>query len=501
MDKAQILSILNQIEAKYPVDAWKINDISVWPILRIRLAERLFKYSQNTGHSPSASRLKKKSVFQAGQHVIKSLMMVPVALWKLRRSGTEVNQVYLASGIHRTWLPHGWFSRFADPLIAEDQALGGKSILLEFDSPLHYPAPRVHEPWVVAMQGFSPLAYLAGKLYHQLASVSCSLPQYEGFLEYLSSEGVSSIAEELSISALAYRTLVVELYSRFFRKWLQRYRPTCVLVVSYYSLEAMALCDAAYRLGIPTVDIQHGIQGPLHTSYAQWNKVPSMGYSLLPQVFWTWNKSSALTIQLWSKAHSYHRTFVGGNPWLTYWQKGLSDTQAQSLLTSLPDNMVLYSLQPVSPRFPPWLVEAIRATKEDYQWWVRLHPRQLSEQKAIMEELEALGLLDFVNLHEATTLPLFTLLARTRVHITQWSTVIWEAAAFGVPSVAIHPTGKDLFKDQLPENILYCAYQADELIHLIRQLSSHKSAPMSMNNNNQQSLLKLRELLSIPRVE
>ena len=491
MNKAEILAILNRVEANYPVDTWKVNGLHVWPILRIRLAERLFKRSLKTDNSSPPAPPVKKSVFHSARLLIKNLAMLPGALQKLWHFRAGVDHVYLASGIHRTELPDGWFSRFADPLIAEDQASGKTSLLLEFDSPKRYPTPRVHESSVAVMQPFSPLIYGAAKLYYRLASVRRWLPQYEDFREDLRRQGFDDIAQELSGAAITYRSLVVWLYSRFFQRWLRRFRPASVFVVSYYSVEAMALCDAAFRLNIPTVEIQHGVQGPLHTSYARWDKVPALGYSVLPKIFWTWNESSAATIRAWSKPHAYHQAFVGGNPWLTYWQKEGSHAPS----TSLPDRMILYSLQPVSPLFPPFLVEAIRATQDDYQWWIRLHPRQLKEQETIVNEIKALGLLDFVNVQEATSLPLFTLLAQTRVHITQWSTVIWEAAAFGVPSIAVHPTGKDLFQDELPQDLLYYADGADELCRLLRELSSRKSAPITMASSNQQSLLRLSELL------
>ena len=66
-----------------------------------------------------------------------------------------------------------------------------------------------------------------------------------------------------------------------------------------------------------------------------------------------------------------------------------------------------------------------------------------------------MGLLGKVEVRQASTMPLPFLLSRSVSHITQWSSVVIEAAQFKVPSIVLDLKGKELFKDYLSDRIAY----------------------------------------------
>ena len=84
------------------------------------------------------------------------------------------------------------------------------------------------------------------------------------------------------------------------------------LVVSYYNVESMAWTLAMGRAGIPSVDVQHGVQSDSHFAYSGWEVVPPGGWELLPMHFWCWSEPDAMRIRRWGTP--YHGASAMGQP-------------------------------------------------------------------------------------------------------------------------------------------------------------------------------------------
>ena len=83
----------------------------------------------------------------------------------------------------------------------------------------------------------------------------------------------------------------------------------------------MAFNLSCRRFGIPSIDIQHGVQGDYNAGYGRWLRVPVAGYELLPSIFWCWSKDEADSIEKWSqKVQASHKAIVGGNLFLDLWR-------------------------------------------------------------------------------------------------------------------------------------------------------------------------------------
>ena len=95
----------------------------------------------------------------------------------------------------------------------------------------------------------------------------------------------------------------------YFKRVLARVRPKLVFVTCWYATESMACILACNELGIPSIDIQHGIQ-EFHVAYARWNRVPNGGYELLPTYFWCWSEAEASVIRGWAGDLSAHQPIV-----------------------------------------------------------------------------------------------------------------------------------------------------------------------------------------------
>jgi hypothetical protein len=121
----------------------------------------------------------------------------------------------------------------------------------------------------------------------------------------------------------------------------------------------------------------------------------------------------------------------------------------------------------------------MRASPADWRYWFRLHPvNQAKRQADARRILGPLGV-DTRLTQFATEAPLHALLGRMDCHLSvSLSTVISEAAAFGVPSVAIGREAPDFYRAELSTGMLAAATTGPELLEAVRrQLLRGRSTP------------------------
>lgn len=148
------------------------------------------------------------------------------------------------------------------------------------------------------------------------------------------------------------------------------------------------------------------------------------------------------------KGHG-HEASVTGNCWVELWKSG----KVSSRPYHWPENIILYTLQPVENCFEDYLMETIKRTASTFRWWIRLHPRQFHEKVIIFQRLRDGGVLHMVNLEEATEFPLPEVLIRSSLHITKFSGSFLEATEFNVPSIIIDQRGRDYLGAFIDERI------------------------------------------------
>jgi hypothetical protein len=82
------------------------------------------------------------------------------------------------------------------------------------------------------------------------------------------------------------------------------------------------------------------------------------------------------------------------------------------------------------------------------KWWFRLHPRQLGSQ--VESDLWCLYKDNkYIIIPEATNSPLPALMTLIDLHVTCFSSCIFEAAAFDVPTILIHKMGREYFNEHI----------------------------------------------------
>lgn len=438
--------LVHLLESSFPVADWTIDGLHVWPLFRLALTNNFIK-APISRPGPRGIALAKDLAIQVAQ------------LAAARRADTEheatlgetADAVFLNTGISYIQNRGAYYERFCDPLITRLAAAGHGALMLTPASPLPVPRRTPSRPIFAELLAVR----LQATLWARLARPAIHLPGFEALREALGPQAAQAPGRLL----LTRQAALVEAYARYFAVILRQARAKVGLVVCYYSFAGQGFVLACRRLGIPSIDIQHGVHGELHRAYGRWDRVPASGYELLPAIFWCWSDTEAAAIERWRAAGSPHRPVVGGNPLLEAWPQVYPDAAADRarldaehpVPTGTPRILItLQSLPDISP-----LIDAIRAGGDRWFWHIRCHPNQGDRPDGLEARLAAEG---FQNAEArlGTALPLYSLLPAMSAHVTAYSAVVYEAQALGVPSVVTHKLAADIFADLIAEgNVRY----------------------------------------------
>jgi hypothetical protein len=447
-----IKNFVLSIESKLPVNDWTFDGVHIWPFIRLQLFFYLRKQtyeSQDKKDANPAARVNNNSEVVRNNRYAGFIKKIRSAFFYYRwRSKIKPKKyVFTAHNTHRINYKDVFYNRFFDTIIDENQ-LKMKSCFIEFGSRKRQELANSEIVIQVddILRSYTDYYYLK-KILFRKRDTSFNLQAYQLFLDLLTENGVSkdftnkfSIKNLQSILDTKYQVEI-----QFYLELFDKIKPQKLICLCYYT--DISMIAAANKLGIETVEMQHGAQTPAHLAYGRWSVVPPHGYDFLPRSYWSWDEYSKNAINEWAGNNKLYKTFVGGNVWVDYWN---SKTDTYNY-----NNFILYTLQPDSLRldelFTVQIVALIKSGK--YNWFIRLHPRQLNKINEIKEYLEKNDILKMVNIEQATKDPLPVLLKNCLVHVTNSSASTIEAALFNKKTLLLHEIGKLYYSDLIDEGI------------------------------------------------
>jgi hypothetical protein len=274
-------------------------------------------------------------------------------------------------------------------------------------------------------------------------------------------------------------------FARIFERLLRTLGPKAFIHSVYYHPVGMAWMLACRWAGVTSIDLQHGRLGPHHGLYTDLTAAPADGYHLLPDRIWCWGSRTRDDIARHKNPEcAHHSGFVGGNAWLYKWRygdtaafapPGLADFQKQTSGA----RRILVSLQPLESPLSPALLQAMREAPPEWLWLVRLHPLRRHTAPEVAALLTRNGVTAF-EIEAATSFPLFALLRLVEHHVTAFSSVVVEAAAFDLQSSLTAPEGVAAFGPEVEQGICrYTPTAAALLAHICEVLSRGRTAVRS----------------------
>jgi hypothetical protein len=469
MDRKEVAEFLSEIEKKYPVDEWTIDGVHVWPIVKfnIFIRWRSVEYKKyNSLLKKSSEKVKSKSrvatLFISFKHLFKLLF----------KKRAELPILFAGANTYRVDFEGESINRYFQPITEYLRAQFDHDFLLTEYTPQNDSKNYKSRDKLLFLDLYFPAARFLQ--YFNTRRSEENLPGFEAFLNDFRAKMPELVKSMKYLKILRARIKELKAYEFIYNILFDKHSPRYAISLCYYSLPIYAMNRAAQKRGIVSVDMQHGGIGYTHPAYSNYSKVPSSGFNVMPKIFWCWDTASARAIETWSSKQKFHRVIVGGNPWSSYFKNTKTSYK-------FPDKkIILYTLQLNFPE--AFIVEAIRNTPGEYQWWLRLHPRTLSMKEDLKEFLIREGIYDKVEIDNAVLYPLPQILLNSVIHVSRSSGSIIEASQLGVKSVIIHETGVDNYRDYI-ENNEAISFLKDSPDELLKTIIENEKPPASPGDN------------------
>lgn len=468
---SDVIDAVNRLERAFPVAAWRCGDIDLWPSYRLRLYGGAVGSLLTAQAPPTALGRWRRLADRAAR----ALWRVPLAAWQDRRAHAGVQPgtaaVFLSDGVSFMRLADAWFDRVVDPVMQAFEARGLRSLKLT-------PLAEAHVPRHQRSRFVQP-AIDRVKLLASRRRPALDVPQFDALADAARADFGSQVPSHDWLQTQAAR---LDALARWFGPTLERSGAALAFVNTWYSLEGQAFVLAARRLGLRTVDLQHGMQGSQHVAYARWLAVPPGGFSTLPDEFWVWGGAEAQAIDAWSLATPRHRARVTGNYWLQHWRQDsdplVADylSQARALRDGAATQVLVGLTWGVAEEENDRLIAAARACDPSVRFWWRLHPVDSARRDEFAAHLQRSGL-DGSRVGVATDLPLYALLRCADLTISHSSTVVQEAAEFGLPSVVTSDYGAALFASMVAQGDVLHADEPAAIAAAIATLAARPRRP------------------------
>ena len=293
-----------------------------------------------------------------------------------------------------------------------------------------------------------------------------------------------------SIRQIKQNIYFVVVASFLLQMLLKRIRPEKCFIVCYYSCLGMALCVACRRLGIESVDLQHGVSGSNMRAYGQWNNIPLTGLNTLPNSFYCWTLTDVEAINSWSAGNKHHYAFLSGSIWRQYlFEEGyllLPEERVLAEKVSGYKKVILYTAR--NSDLPDIVLTLLKISPKDYFFMIRMHPDTPDSEIKVLEQKLKSTKCSYL-LHGTTKIRIHIAAQLTDVHITEWSATVYDVYFENSFSIVISEIGKDYFNDFILQGrVFYCRdvkclsnkieelYKVEKCYNQILSLSELKSS-------------------------
>lgn len=493
LNHEQAVKLLTDIEDSIDTNLLLFNGVRVWPIIRYFIWQRVINPQQTPSitHKNGQETHAQTPFSTVRKHIGR---IVYKQRWKkaVREMGNcgPVQALFLSQEKDHSDIQNGcYINRHIDPMVALCRDSQVQSLKIEMEGNRTF-LPR-----------HCPTRYIPKNLFVFPEVPVNTIQNWEELVKV-----IAELAPGLVIPVelvLAFARDVFK-YEALFSDILKSFSPKAVFFACYYSAQSMGLTKAAKGLNIRSVDIQHGKQGRYQGMFNHWSDIPTGGYELLPDYFWAWGEESRHNILDNNSGDiQAHTPIVGGNMWHAgwicedYYEEPFDEVFASKVESA--DRIILYSVQPyedIDTLIPPHVQEAMKQSPKEWLWLIRTHPHGKNKIDEINARLEKLGVT--FDIETATNAPLLQLLKIIDAHITGWSSVVYEALAFGKWTILTHERGGIIYRDAIERGVIRLAMDAKALLSNLQDVfnrTAPKESPPFIETSKEKAKKTLLRLL------
>lgn len=238
----------------------------------------------------------------------------------------------------------------------------------------------------------------------------------------------------------------------FYTKLLKKRRPKRIFLVVSYSYYKRPLIAAAKRLGIETIEIQHGTISPFHLGYNFPNTEGELEY--FPSTFYSFG-------EYWNTAASFplksENICPYGFPYFTDQKKQFNH------LTHTPKTILFISQGVIGKRLSDIALH-IGEKLPDYRISYKLHPGEYNRWKEDYPALLKASQLDNVDVVDHNDKNLYEYFATNEYQIGVFSTAMYEGLAFGCKTYVVDLPGVEYMRDLINKGIVTKIETAEQFV-------------------------------------
>jgi len=444
MESKEIIKTLNEIEEKFAVDKWSVDDLDIWPYVRFRIGSKL-----SESKSPS-----QKNIFY--ERYVKNFYKYyknNLKNW-LRNKEKSIDFLFVENGVHIADIKGKYYFTRTDPLRDKFEKSGYKCKTIIGGYKVETPLYNSGEFFQFSLDMMFVLDKV--KIYFKKPPLlNYKLENYSEFINFLKQNNIYS--EELELKNLLAQVSRIKRIEKYFTKRLKKLKPKAVFILCYYSTYGFALVSSCKKLSIPE------------------------------------EKSSLLK---WIKGNT--KVFVGGNNFLEMWKDDSNEVVQyytnmlkEKYLLSKYSKVILYTVDPQNNRDRE-IIKAIQNSPSDWFWFVRIHPKRvdmLEYTKKRIGDTKCGFAIDNIHL-----LPLYSFFKVCDVHITERSSTIIEAANLGVKSIVTSKYSLEIFKEYFDSGMVVYGSSWKEVLKYIKRFKKEDNIKKRKEVNTLELIKMIKEI-------
>ena len=444
-DNKELLKIINEIEDQFDLSKLNVRNINIWPLVRISICFGLIANRYNVGTFVNEKKGK----------TILSLISDIISLKKFLSKKPKINTLHTTHNLYLFNINNKIYDRVHFGNEFTEIQNNSKIKRINFsDFSINY---------IDNNKSITNLSSIF--LFYKIISVPYSLFIFFGnfitfinlfyFYRFLKKKHISAIN---ILFKIPFKVSYIFLISGFMKYFFKKCEIKLLRHANYYSLDSMAMTLAARRCNIEIENIQHGSQSKDHPAFGRWNAAQKDGYDLLPSMFSCWDKESVTILKQSFGSSAKQSVRLSKYSWVDAWKNNEIQYNFDEIkFFSRGKFNILLTLQPSIEGIQDFVLDTIKETSDDVCWWIRLHPRQLTKQTITYIKNSLPQTTSKISVDLASESPLPAILSVTDLHITAFSSSVYEASLFNVPSLITHKMGIDYYGQNLKNlNASYC---------------------------------------------
>ncbi len=467
---SEAMTLLWNFEERYPVANLTLEEVPCWHILRYGIWMKLWKQVNNNRKAKGFNTYKLRINQEQHQRYKSEISAI---------KPSEVTQSdYLVftnlNSSDRTLMQNGAYQRIVDPVIEALSSLGTVRKVI----PLKTPSNLAGEPYVIEPDYVVPDPAIT-----------------IGEIPPVSSEGWNFLREvtrhfrivKLNEQRLSELIVAYKVLEEYYARILRAAQPK---VVFFMNLGIhMPLCEAAKKLGIRSVELQHGAQKE-NTPIYTWRQVPAAGYPGLPDYFGVWGEADAMHIR--DIFNGTVEPVVTGYEWLnSLLNKEMTDDCVKAIrrIRDSYDTIALYTLQN-QKELPKEILDLANRTPNTC-FVIRRHPKWsngFSESASTPENVVLDPALQGGSV--------ISLLELVDVHITRDSTSAYEANYLGIPTFVHSVEGFRMYDEEIQNGTVFDLTVLEKLLSSKEGLAGFLEDYKSSQTGVMVSKVSLTEVLA-----